>query len=111
MKKTLSAFILVSALLFAPLAACFVPGASAETEPPASDERVSAAEERATAFRAVKGADTESVPGGALLIAAYLVLWALALGYLLRLGKLSRAIEADVRSLREAVDRADQDVR
>jgi hypothetical protein len=85
--------------------------AEPEGDPPAPSEELSAAEERSTAFRAVTGPETEGVPGGALLVGAYLALWVLAFGYLLRLGSIARGVEADVASLREAIDRASDDVR
>jgi hypothetical protein len=103
MKALLSALFLAALLFARPASADTVSG-----EPP--DDAVSAAEERSAAFRAVTGPETESVPGGALLIGAYLALWALAFGYLYRLGSLARGIEADVASLRETLDRVD-DVR
>src|SRR5690606_8570770 len=98
--KTFLAALLLSAL--------FLAGpALAEDEPAGSEETVTAAEERSAAFRAVKGAETENVPGGALLVGAYLALWALVLGYVLRLGKLTRGVQADVASLREALKSVD----
>jgi hypothetical protein len=103
MKALLSALFLSALFLARPASADTGSGEPAE-------EAVSAAEERSAAFRAVTGPDTESVPGGALLIGAYLALWALALGYLYRLGSIARGVEADVASLREALDRVDDDV-
>jgi hypothetical protein len=103
MKTFLSALLLSALFLARP--------AFAEDEPTGSEETVTAAEERSAAFRAVKGAETESVPGGALLIGAYLALWALVLGYVLRLGRLTRGVEADVAGLREALKTVDDDVR
>jgi hypothetical protein len=99
--------VLLLAVLFFPRPTWAVP----EGDEGAPGEEVSAAEERSTAFRAVTGAETESVPGGGLLVGAYLALWALALGYLVRLGSIARGIEADVASLRETLDRATDDVR
>lgn len=97
----LSALLLASILVARPAAA----------EEPASEDAPSAVEERSAAFRAVSGPETESVSGGPLLIGAYLALWGLTLGYLLRLGKIARGIEADVESLRQALQKVDDDVR
>jgi CcmD family protein len=41
-----------------------------------------AAESRAATFEAARGAQTEDVPGGALLIAAYGVIWLLLFGFI-----------------------------
>lgn len=63
------------------------------------------ADARATEFRAVRGPEAERVPGGALLIGAYALVWALLLGFVLRLGWLhartSREIEELARRLEE----------
>ncbi len=47
-------------------------------------------DERAAQFVGVRGADAERVPGGALLIAAYAVVWGLLFLFLLRLRGLQR---------------------
>jgi len=48
-------------------------------------------EDRASAFRAVRGAEAEQVPGGALLIGAYGAIFVLLLVYVWRLGRLHAA--------------------
>jgi CcmD family protein len=105
MKALLSALVLAALFSARPASADDAPEASA------GEEEVSAAEERSTAFRAVTGPETEDVPGGALLIGAYLAIWALTLGYLFRLGRIARGIESDVADLRETLKRVDDDVR
>jgi hypothetical protein len=67
-------------------------------------------DDRATSFRAVSGAEAESVPGGALLVGAYGLVWAFTLLYVLRLAGLSRRTAQDLtrleRTLAEAEARA-----
>ena len=48
------------------------------------------AEERATQFVGVRGADAERIPGGALLLGAYAIVWVLLLIYLFRMRRLQR---------------------
>jgi CcmD family protein len=87
--SALAGLVVATMLLFAPLAS--------------AQEQVDPAEERSATFRAVEGPQTEDVPGGALLVAAYAVVWTLVLLYVLRLGrsqdKLGRDVERLERSL------------
>lgn len=61
------------------------------------------AEERATAFRAVEGPQTEDVPGGALLIGAYALVWVLVLLYVLRLGSMQAGLAREVDRLERSL--------
>jgi len=76
-----------------------------------SDESEDPAESRATEFRAVEGPEAEDVPGGALLIGAYAIVWCFLMVYVLRLGKLQTGLARDMerleRSLKEASSRGD----
>lgn len=54
----------------------------------AQDTAETAAEERATAFRGVEGAETDSVPGGTLLLVAYAIVWLMIFGFFWRLRRL-----------------------
>lgn len=62
---------------------------AAQAQPPADSESMEQpADARATAFRAVEGPQTEDVPGGALLVGGYALVWLFVMLYLARLGKL-----------------------
>jgi CcmD family protein len=83
MRALVSAFVIACTLLGAPVAL-------AEDAPAAADAAAeeTPAEERATQFVGVAGPDAESVPGGALLVAAYAVVWVLLFLFLLRMRRL-----------------------
>jgi CcmD family protein len=55
-----------------------------------------AAEERSQSFKAVQGAVKEDVPGGPLLVAAYGVVWAVLLVYVIRLALQQQRAQADL---------------
>jgi CcmD family protein len=81
------------------LALSALPGmAAAQGEEAESGE--TAAEERAMAFEASEGAQTENIPGGALMIAAYGVVWLLVLGYVVSLGYRQARTSGDIERLR-----------
>jgi hypothetical protein len=63
----------------------------------------SPAEDRAAAFRAVEGAEVESVDGGALMVAAYGTILVLLLGYVLYLARLQAGTSAEVARLAAAL--------
>jgi len=63
-----------------------------------------AAEQRSQTFQAVEGATKEHVPGGPLLVAAYGVIWALVMLYLIRLVRLQQKAQSDVERLRRALE-------
>jgi CcmD family protein len=72
--------------------------------PPAADAGVSetqkdAAEERATQFVGVRGPEAESIPGGALLLAAYSVVWVLLFLFLMRMRGLQRQTAEELERL------------
>ena len=54
---------------------------------------------RASAFRSVEGADAEEVPGGALLIGAYSVMWLFVFFYLFRMQRGQLAVQHEVERL------------
>lgn len=99
--------VLLSLLACAPLVA------TAQDTPPtdaAEDEprEVDAAEERATEFRAVSGGETEDVPGGPLVLAAYFGILLLLFVFLLRQGRLITAAHRELNALRdEAMNRSE----
>jgi len=85
MRVLVSAFVLVATLLVAP-------SAFAEEPPPEAGATTQAgetpAEERAAQFVGVTGPEAESVPGGALLLAAYAIVWVLLFLFLVRIRRL-----------------------
>lgn len=87
MRALVSALVLGCTLWLASAAAAEEPPSDAA--PPASTEE-SPAEERAAQFVGVTGPEAESVPGGALLLAAYAVVWVLLFLFLLRMRGLQR---------------------
>jgi CcmD family protein len=67
------------------------------------------AEDRASAFRAVEGADAEQVPGGTLLLSAYGVMWLFIFGYVFRLQRMQTATQAEVSRLARVLESASPD--
>jgi CcmD family protein len=65
----------------------------------ASETPEDAAEERAAQFVGVRGPEAESVPGGALLLAAYAVVWGLLFLYLMRMRSLQRQTAEELERL------------
>jgi CcmD family protein len=96
MRALISAFVLGWALL------CLAP-AFAQDEPDdaevAGELEETPAQERATKFVGVTGPDAESVPGGALLIAAYAIVWILLFLFLLRMRGLQRQTAEELERL------------
>ncbi len=74
-------------------------GAQLEGEPPEAASEETAAEERAAQFVGVTGPEAESVPGGALLIAAYAVVWVLLFLFLFRMRGLQRQTAEELERL------------
>jgi CcmD family protein len=90
---------LVSAVLLG-LTLLFSAPAVAEDSPeadPATAE--TAAEERAAQFVGVTGPDAESIPGGALLLGAYAIVWVLLFLFLLRMRGLQRQTAEELERL------------
>ena len=83
------------------------PLASGVSAQEAADD--SAAESRASSFRAVEGADAEQVPGGNLMIGAYAVMWIFVFGYVLRLQKIHGQTQADLSRIERALAGSDED--
>ncbi len=96
MRALVSAFVLVCTLLTAQAAVAEDPATD-----PASGTQVeeSPAEERAAQFVGVTGPDAESVPGGALLVAAYAVIWVLLFLFLMRMRRLQRQTAEELERL------------
>ena len=95
MRALVSAFVLACTLLMTSLALA----EEAPTEAEATQVDESPAEERATQFVGVTGPDAESVPGGALLLAAYAIVWVLLFLFLLRMRGLQRQTAEELERL------------
>ena len=66
-------------------------------------------DDRATAFRAMTGAEQESVPGGALLVGAYGLVFGFTLLYVIRLAAFSRGTDARIARLEERLAQVEKD--
>ena len=64
-----------------------------------------AQDDRAESFQAVTGAVKEDVAGGPLMLAAYAVVWVTLFGYVWRLIRLQRGVEASLERLERTVTR------
>lgn len=95
----------VTILALAAATACIAGPAVAQPEQ--EQGQIDPAEDRATAFRRVEGPQQEDVPGGPLLVAAYGVVWALILLYVLRLGMLQARVARDVSRLERSLAAGD----
>ncbi len=60
-----------------------------------------AADDRATAFKAVRGVPKESIAGGTLLLIAYALLWLLLLAFVLYTALLMRCAARELQTLRQ----------
>ncbi len=65
-------------------------------------------EDRATEFRAVTGSEAEDVPGGALMVAAYGLIWLFLMLYVLRIGRQGAAVRREVDRLEKALAAASE---
>jgi CcmD family protein len=96
MRVLVSALVVGCTLLTAlPAMAEDVP-AEAEAAPRAQE---SPAEERAAQFVGVTGPDAESVPGGALMLGAYAIVWVLLFLFLMRMRGLQRQTAEELERL------------
>ena len=96
-RRTLHALSLTAALI------AFTPsGAVAQDEAEYSAETLND-----DGFRAVEGDPTDEVPGGPLLVAAYLALWLLVGGYLVRLSRRHAEVQQEYAALRRALEDID----
>ena len=95
MRALIAALVLGCTMLITPFALADSP----PVEDGASETQQDAAEERATQFVGVEGPDAESIPGGALLLAAYVVVWALLFLFLMRMRGLQRQTAEELERL------------
>ena len=96
MRALIAVLVLGGVMLITPVAIAESPP---EPDAAASETPEDAAEERATQFVGVRGPEAESVPGGALLLAAYAVVWGLLFLYLMRMRGLQRQTAEELERL------------
>lgn len=89
--------VLGSTILIAPMTRAQAPPAEPATAAP--EPQKDAAEERATQFVGVRGPEAESVPGGALMLAAYAIVWLLLFLFLRRIRGLQRQTAQELERL------------
>ncbi len=88
MRDLIARFVFGFTMLIAPLTLAQEP--SAEPDLAAAEVYKDAAEERAAQFVGVSGPEAESVPGGALMLGAYAIVWVLLFLFLMRMRGLQR---------------------
>lgn len=88
MRALIAALVLGCTMLITPPA--LADEQPAEPDGGSAEMKEDAAEERAAQFVGVRGPEAESVPGGALMLAAYAIVWALLFLYLMRMRGLQR---------------------
>lgn len=96
MRALISAFACCGLLLATVPAAADEPSTDSEATAPADE---SPSEERAAQFVGVTGPEAESVPGGALMVGAYAVVWVLLFLFLLRMRGLQRQTAEELERL------------
>jgi len=96
MRALIATLVLGCAMLITPLALADAPP---EPDTAASETQEDAAEERAAQFVGVRGPEAESVSGGALLLSAYAVVWALLFLFLMRMRGLQRQTAEELERL------------
>lgn len=86
--------------LWVALAWFFAAGASAqEAQAPKT------VDDRAASFQAVSGGTQEDVAGGPLMLLAYAAVWLVVFGYVYRINRLQRGVEANVERLERSIAR------
>jgi len=105
MRALIAALVLGCTMLITPMALAESPQ---EPETADSEAQEDAAEERATQFVGVEGPDAESIPGGALMLAAYAIVWALLFLFLMRMRGLQRQTSEELERLSAQI-RASED--
>jgi CcmD family protein len=62
-------------------------------------------DDRAASFQAVSGGTQEDVAGGPLMLLAYAAVWLVIFGYVYRINKLQRGVEANLERLERSIAR------
>lgn len=63
------------------------------------------ADDRAASFQAVSGGTKEDIAGGPLMLLAYAAVWIIVFGYVYRINRLQRGVEANVERLERSIAR------
>jgi len=63
------------------------------------------ADDRAASFQAVSGGTKEDIAGGPLMLIAYAAVWIVVFGYVYRINRLQRGVEANVERLERSIAR------
>jgi len=63
------------------------------------------ADDRAASFQAVSGGTKEDVAGGPLMLLAYAAVWIIVFGYVYRINRLQRGVEANLERLESSIAR------
>jgi CcmD family protein len=93
MRALIAAIVLGCTMFLTPIAVAETPPESPAAAAQGSEKDAAAedaAEERAAQFVGVRGPEAESVPGGALLLGAYAIVWLLLFLFLMRMRGLQR---------------------
>jgi len=108
MRALIAALVLGCTMLITPMALAESPPEPDTADSDAQDAQEDAATERATQFVGVEGPEAESVPGGALMLAAYAIVWVLLFLFLLRIRGLQRQTAEELERLSAQI-RASED--
>jgi CcmD family protein len=98
MRALIAALVLGCTMFITPVALADSPP-EPEPDTAAAETPKDAAEERATQFVGVRGPEAESIPGGALLLGAYAIVWALLFLFLMRMRGLQRQTAEELERL------------
>jgi len=102
MRALIAAMVLGCAMFFTPMAGAETPSDEPDAGAEGSGGETAAedaAEERAAQFVGVRGPEAESVPGGALLLGAYAIVWLLLFLFLMRMRGLQRQTAEELERL------------
>ena len=69
------------------------------------DQAGATADDRAASFQAVSGGTKEDIAGGPLMLLAYAAVWIVVFGYVYRINRLQRGVEANVERLERSIAR------
>jgi CcmD family protein len=97
MRALIAAFVLGCTMLLTPVALGEAP--PVEPDLKSSEAKKDAADERASQFVGVRGPEAESISGGALLLAAYAVVWVLLFLFLMRMRRLQKQTAEELERL------------
>jgi CcmD family protein len=91
--------------LWVALAWLCVGAAFISTTATAQEGQVNKDGDRAASFQAVTGGTQEDVAGGPLMLIAYAAVWIVVFGYVYRINRLQRGVEANLERLERSIAR------